>query len=347
VTAAVEAAPLDPSVQPVRDEPLRILAVTNMWPEGQSFRGLFVEQLVEATRRLGHRVDVEIVAQSRGRLDHFLAAPRVRSRAAAGGYDVVHIHYGMTAPAARFVGSVPRVISLYGSDINVRWRRWMTRAGWGGCAARVYVSRRLAARANDPDPIIIPNGVDFGLFVPGDRQAARLALGASPDERLVLFGGHPGTAVKGWDVFSDVVARLGARGLPVRPVILSEPGQPAARVVEKFDAADLLLFTSRRGSEGSPTVVKEAIAMGLPVVSVDVGDVPDLLSGVVPSAVVTFPDDPDPAKARAALVDRLEERAASILALETRADGRDQTAWLDLDAVAGRVVDVYRSVIRS
>ena len=37
---------------------LRILAVTNMWPEGDSFRGVFVKEQVEALRRLGAEVDV-------------------------------------------------------------------------------------------------------------------------------------------------------------------------------------------------------------------------------------------------------------------------------------------------
>lgn len=347
MTPVLDPAPIDPSPGSTPGAPLSILAVTNLWPEGHSFRGVFVEQLVEATRRAGHRVDVEVVAQSRGRLDHLLAAPRVHARATTGAYDVVHIHFGMTAPAARFVGSVPRVITLYGSDINVRWKRWMTRIGWGGSSARIYVSRRLAEKAHDPHPIIIPNGVDLGRFKPGDRQAARAAMGAIPGERLVLFGAEPSRTVKGWDVFNDVMASLRARGLSVRPVILSEPGQATDRIVEKLDAADLLLFTSRRGSEGSPTVVKEAIAMGLPVVSVDVGDVADLLSGVSASTVVPFPDDPDPVRARAVLVERLAEHSASILALETRADGREQVGWLDSDAVARRVIGVYRSVIRS
>lgn len=309
--------------------------------------GIFVEQLVEATRRLGHHVDVEVVAQSRGRLDHLLGIPRVRARASAGRYDVVHVHYGMTAPAARFAGPIPRVITLYGSDINVRWKRWMTRSGWGGSSARIYVSRRLAARAGDPAGIVIPNGVDFDRFAPGDRDARRAALGIAPGERVVLFGAAPGQGGKGWDVYSDVVARLQATGHVVRPLVLTEAGQPASRVVDKFDAADVLLFTSRQGTEGSPTVVKEAVAMGLPVVSVDVGDVAEILADVRPSTVVRFPEDDDARRARATLVERLADETAGVLALGTRADGRVGARWLDLATVAERVVDVYRSVIAS
>jgi len=337
------------ATRPVRaaDRPLRILTVTNMWPDTESHSGIFVRQQVEATRRLGHRVDVELIVRHRGRTDYVLAAPRVRRRAREGSYDIVHVHFGMTAAAARFAGPTPRVITLYGSDINSRWRRWFTKAGWAGSAARIYVSRRLAERAVDPDGIVIANGVDFKLFAPGDREAARATLGAGADERLVLFGSDPRRTVKGWDLFSAVIARLRSKGLPVRPLILSEPGLTEQGVARKLDAADLLLFTSTPGSEGSPTVVKEAIAMGLPVVSVDVGDVGELLAKVTPSAVVPYAASMEPNGPRGEIVDRLADQAAAVLALRVRADGREQAAWLDLERVAGRIIDVYRSVLRS
>ena len=315
--------------------PLNVLAVSNLWPEAGGFRGVFVREQVEALRRLGHRVDVEVVNQTRGRSDYLLAARRVRRRARSGGYDVVHVHYGLSALASRFVG-LPRVLSLYGSDVNNRRQFVLTRLGWGGCAARIYVSKRLATTAGDPAPVVIANGVDFATFTPGDREAARAVLGITPDERVVLFGALPGNPVKGYEVYTAVLAALRQRGLPVRELILSAPGQPMSIVVAKLDAADVLLFTSRQGSEGSPTVVKEAAAMGLPVVTVDVGDVAETLDGVAPSAVVPF--EPD-------LVSALADRTAEVLAAGTRSNGRERTGWLDSAAVAQRVVDVYRRVV--
>lgn len=318
--------------------PLKVLAVTNLWPQGGSFRGVFVREQVESLRRLGHLVDVEVVNQTRGKPDYMLAAGRIRRRAA--GYDVVHIHYGLSALAARFVGP-PRVLSLYGSDVNDRRQFLATRLGWGACAARIYVSSRLARAAGDPAPDVIPNGVNFATFAPGDRSAARTALGLRPEEHAVLFGGLPANPVKGYDVYTAVLAELRGRGLPVRELVLSAPDQPLSAVVAKLDAADVLLFTSRRGSEGSPTVVKEAAAMGLPVVTVDVGDVAEILAGVTPSAVLPFAPGDD----RAALIAALADRTAAVLAAGTRSNGRGRLAWLDSPAVAQRVVDVYHRVV--
>src|SRR5581483_157427 len=145
-------------------ERLRVLAVTNLLPVGDSFRGIFVKEQVEALRRLGVHVDVEVVAQQRGKLDYFLAALRVQRRVRQGQYDLVHVHYGMAAPATRFV-NVPRVLSLYGSDINVGWQQTVTRMG-GRPEARIYVSQNLKDNAKDPDGHIVADGVDFTLFQP-------------------------------------------------------------------------------------------------------------------------------------------------------------------------------------
>jgi teichuronic acid biosynthesis glycosyltransferase TuaC len=312
---------------------VNVLVVTNMWPAGGGFRGIFVREQVEAVRALGHRVDVEVVAQGRGRADYVLAARRVRRR--AGDYDVVHVHYGLTALAARFAGRTPRVLTLHGSDVQVPWQARCTRLGAGGLAARIYVSRRLAERAGDPSGLVIPCGVDFTLFTPVDRALARAKLGLDPDRPLVLFGARPDQAAKRYDVFRAVLSALRDRGLDPAEVVLAEPGQARADVPLKFAAADLLLFTSRAGHEGSPSVVKEAAVMGLPVVSTDVGDAAAVLDGVTPSAVVPFGP---------ALVEELADRAEAVLRHPVRADGRQRLAWLDSARIAERVVEVYRRV---
>jgi glycosyltransferase involved in cell wall biosynthesis len=322
------------------EEPLRILVVTNLWPATRGgFQGVFVAEQVDALRRLGHEVDVEVVARERGKLDYILAGPRIRRRVRQGGYDVVHVHYGLTALAGSFAGPVPRVMSLHGSDVNTPWQRRFLRLGDRGYAARIYVSRRLADTAGDPAGEVIPSGVDFALFEPGDQAKARAELHLGTDEKVVLFGGLPANAVKGYDVFLDVLAALRNRGVPVRELVLVEPGQDRAAVVTKMRAADALLFTSRQGAEGSPMVVKEAAAMCLPVVSVDVGDVAEVLAGVTPSAVVPFP------QTRAGLIEALATRLAEVLAAGGRSNGRERVAWLDSLDVAERVVAVYRKAV--
>jgi len=162
---------------------------------------------------------------------------------------------------------------------------------------------------------------------------------------IILFGGSPDRPVKGYDVFRSVLRELESRGLRATPLILSAPRQPLDRVVTKYAAADLLLFTSIRGSEGSPTVVKEAVAMGLPVVSVDVGDVAEVLADVRPSQVVPFGAGGDPAAARHDLIGRLADRTEAVLAIGSRSNGPAIAPRLSLENAAARVVEVYDQVV--
>jgi glycosyltransferase involved in cell wall biosynthesis len=327
--------------------PLRVLTVTNMWPTDGAFRGIFVQEQVDAIRALGHDVDVEIVAQARGRRDYFLAAPRVRRRAASRPYDVVHVHFGMTALAARFVGRVPRVLTLHGGDVHIWWQRWLTKLGWGGVAEKIYASARLARDAGvDPNTAtVIACGLDTSVFMPQPQAAARSALGIEHDEPIVLFGAAPDNPVKGYDIFTDVLALLRERGVPVHEMILAEPGQSRAKVASRYAAADVLLVTSNKGTESGPVIVKEAALMGLPVVSVDVGDVAEVLASVSPSTVVPWPSPWGTPEARSSLVTSLADEIATILVKRERSNGRERGAHLDGRIAAEKVVEVYRRVI--
>src|SRR5262249_28382427 len=80
-----------------------------------------------------------------------------------------------------------------------------------------------------------------------------------------------------------------------------EPG----RMPFLMQACDCLLFTS--DYEGSPTMVQEAMACNLPVVSVPVGDVPERLRDVEPSCVTSG----DPRELAAALAGILRDRRRS------------------------------------
>ena len=78
------------------------------------------------------------------------------------------------------------------------------------------------------------------------------------------------------------MARLAAAGIRAELRILSK--LPHHEVPVWMGATDLLLCTS--ASEGSPNIVKEALACGLPIVSTDVGDVRERIGTVSGCRVV-------------------------------------------------------------
>jgi glycosyltransferase involved in cell wall biosynthesis len=312
-------------------------------PGAPTPRGIFVTQqraALLATDRV--ELELELVAQGRGAADYLLANRRVRDRWDAGRFDLVHVHYGLTGLATLALpAGAPRVFTFYGSDVNDAVQRTVAFVVARSAARRVFVSARLAALWPSPRNVVLPNGVDFAACAPRPREEACRELGLDPARKWVLFGARPGKGAKGYDVFREVLDRVRARVPGAGELILSEPGQPYERVVAKLNAADLLLFTSARGTEGSPTVVKEAACVGLPVVSTDVGDAAETLEGIEPGAVVPWPAA---SGERGSWLDALASASAAVLESGRRADGRTRRANLRLEAVTERLLALYAEV---
>jgi glycosyltransferase involved in cell wall biosynthesis len=270
-----------------------VLFVTNMWPTAERpGAGVFVAAQARSLESLGVTVAVHVIEGHRHPSRYLTDAWRLRSLAHASRFDVVHAHYGLSGWTAAWQDS-PLVISFCGDDLlgtqapggGLTFKSRMARAmsQWAArrAAGLVCKSPNLRAalwRSEDRDRAeVIPNGVDLTLFHPGSRIEARRKLGIPPHAQVVLFPHNPGQAAqKRFDLAKEAMAALGPRMAEAR--LLPVAGVPHASMPDFFRAANCLLLTSR--SEGSPNVVKEALATGLPVVSVDVGDVAGWLSRV-------------------------------------------------------------------
>ena len=158
--------------------------------------------------------------------------------------------------------------------------------------ARQLVSLHNADRARID---IVNPGVDLKTFSPGDKEAARAALGLSATERIVAFVGRI-QPLKAPDVLLRAAARLpGVRVLvvggpsgtglaaPDTLVRLADelgiadrvsflPPQSREQLANVYRAADLLAVPSY--SESFGLVAVEAQACGTPVVAAAVGGLP-------------------------------------------------------------------------
>ena len=121
---------------------------------------------------------------------------------------------------------------------------------------------------------VLPGGLDFELFRPRPSPEVRRQLGLPEDKRLVLWAGVD-RPDKRFDLALEAMQQLGRRVPDAELVKLS--GKPHHLVAQYMSACDVLLLTS--DSEGSPNVVKEAMASDLAVVATAVGDVPELIEG--------------------------------------------------------------------
>ena len=302
----------------------------------------FVRREAEALRAAGHEVEV-FGFDNASYLPWRFAAEFLKLRAAIRALrpDVVHAQFGKfnALIAALAAGGTPLVITFRGTDINRNTKYSWLRSVLGLAASQlaaffakgiVCVSREIASKVwASRTCIVVPTGVNLDTFAPADRAAARARLGFGRDERIVLFNAGRNPAVKDPELAAAAINELRDYFNDVRYVVLDGTAPPD-EIPVYMNAADALLVTSK--TEGSPTVVQEAMACNLPVVSVDVGDVRERLEDVSRCAISSR----DPVALAAALAEILRE--------PQRSDGRVHAAALSVEAIAARLAQLYVEV---
>ena len=207
---------------------------------------------------------------------------------------------------AKMIG-VPAVIKVHGSDLNVQSKMFGPRKNLALALPRatrlVAVSAALGEKAISlgmprERVAIVQNGTDGSLFRVRERAEARAALdwpGAWP-KKLVLYVGRIERAKGVIDLikaFSAVAAKdvdlavalLGEGGAMAEVKALAAPlgdrvrflgARPLSQVPQWMAASTLVTLPSH--AEGSPNVIREALACGRPVVATNVGGIPELVT---------------------------------------------------------------------
>src|SRR5439155_12525394 len=213
--------------------------------------GTFVRSQMEALRPLGVDFEVLLIRGWENRLNYVLQRGQVKA-ALQRGFDLVHVHFGLTGALLEGMRTPPVVLSLCGDDLLGRARP----DGGVALSSRpmMFLSRRAAARAEivivksqrmreallpRRDSVVLPNGVDFSLFAPQPKAEARARLGWSPEERIVLFPADPAVAAKNFPLAEAVMRALLAHGAGARLVPFF--GRPQQELVAAMNAADALL----------------------------------------------------------------------------------------------------------
>lgn len=325
------------------EPPIRVLMITTGWPQpGQPQTTHFIKRQAEFLRAHGVDVEVFYFRAFRSPTAYLRAWIEVQRRLRRGRYDLVHAQWGQSAMPA-MPKRLPLVVTFRGGDVHgipdgKGGQRLLGHVLQAFCR---YVARRADAiiivsdhmrsllGRHDTPVHVYPSGIDFSLFRVMPRDEARRHLGLPADKRLILFAGNPASARKRHGLAQAAVDVL-SRTLPAELVVtwgVSHDDMPYY-----MNACDAMVFTSNQ--EGSPNVVKEALACDLPVVSVRVGDVAARLAGVANCEVVA---DDAPETIAAAL-----ER---VLRKGERSTGRHAVRELDENVIARGVIGVYRKVL--
>jgi glycosyltransferase involved in cell wall biosynthesis len=310
---------------------MRVLIVTNMYPtrERPEF-GVFVRDQLEALGRI-EGVEPELYVFEGGGIKAYRKAVKpLRRHLAEREYDVIHAHYGLTGWVARKAGAKPLLVTLHGTDVYDKRAGRISRSVAKKADQVAVVSEdlgRALGKLKTKRPIaVLPTGVNLSRFSQRSREEARRALGVDPEGSYVLFPFNPDRPVKHYDRAVEVAA--GIDDLEV----LTLGGVPPDEVVNYMNAVDATLVPSEY--EGFGLAALETLACNTPVVATPTGMAEDLLEGVEGAYCVEW----DLERWRAIVEAILEDP-------DPRVDGRPVAERWSTDAMAARVVDLYRRIV--
>jgi len=324
---------------------MRVLCFTNMYPEPQRpVFGIFIKEEHDALLRIFPELIIDRVQLSGGGLfrKYFTKSFWFLKKIVERRPDIIHVHFGLTfvslwlvIPYAK-LRKIPVLYTSHGGDLIGASQivRFISRSALRICDAAIFVSRETARLAPQSLHLKqhIPCGVNPEIFYPCRKLYHSLIKN---NEYVIVFPSSPNRVEKNFARFCSIVESV-KKQLPAHKIVV--------RLIDGLDRKDVALLLSSAVCvlmtshyEGSPQVVKEAVFCGCPVISVDVGDVKDVVSGVHGCQVTDL--DSELAQACITLITNgIDADSFSITSEKIVKDYK-------IDNVAKRILDVYNKML--
>lgn len=241
--------------------------------------------------------------------------------------DFVHAHFGLSGLLSCLQNIVPVVITFHGSDVNISKIKYLSRMAAVLSQHDIFVSSKLHDKIRGSKKYsIIPCGINLDTFYPTDMKTARAQLKMEPEKKYILFSSGFNNAVKNSGLAFSAINLLKK---DIELIELKDKSREDVNLL--FNACNLLLLTST--SEGSPQVIKEAMACNCPIVATDVGDIRDVIGNTEGCYITKF----DPSD--------VAEKIKLALDFNRRTNGREKIQHFDNDLIARKIFNIYQEVI--
>lgn len=292
----------------------------------------FIVEQAEALKRQGCEIEY-LGLQGKGIKGYLKNLPALRRSIQAFRPNVIHAHYGLSGLLANLQRRIPVVTTYHGSDINDNKALRFSKMAMKLSAWNIFVSRKTLDIAQPKKHYsLLPCGIDLSEVQLTEKNEARRKMKLDEKKKYVLFAGAFDNAVKNAPLAKETVSLMQDDNVE----LLELKGYSREEVTLLMCAADAFLMTSF--TEGSPQVIKEALACGCPIVSVDVGDVKERVEGVGGCYVATTREP----KELAVLLQKAFD-------FQGKTSGREKIIvdGLDNSQVADKLMSLYNIVVKS
>jgi glycosyltransferase involved in cell wall biosynthesis len=214
--------------------------------------------------------------------------------------------------------------TLFG-NLLVFINKWFAKKKYKTIIVKSTQMQKLIANSNC---IVLPNGVDFERFYPVDKHEAKKKLGVRAQENIILFVSDPNRPEKNFKLAEKAHALLNDSSCKLQVVNRVSPES----LNLYYNVADVCLLTSFH--EGSPNVIKEAMACNCPIVSTEVGDVKEVIGSTKGCYITPF----EPKE--------VAEKLKTALSFGKRTNGRQNIQHFECSVIAEKLINLYKRCIK-
>jgi len=304
--------------------------------------------LSQANSLVGQNVNVELYyIKGKGIIGYLKNILPLHKQIKNKHYNIIHAHYGLSGWIALIAKNkrTKLVISFMGNDILGDHANKGSSTSYGNLLVAlnlhfakyadyiVVKSNEMSQKIKIANKSIIPNGVNLSIFCSLDRNVALKKVGWNPALRHVLFMSNPDRPEKNFSLTNTALKLTEIESIQLH--FLNQI--PQNELVYYYNAAEVCILTSYH--EGSPNVIKEAMACNRPIVCTDVGDVSWQMGNTKGCYICSF----DPMDIATKVRFALEFSQTKICT-----KGRDRIIELGLDSetIAGKIIEVYNKVLK-
>jgi len=303
----------------------------------------FIKSQGESLRSQGALVEYYLI-KGKGLFGYIKNVPNLRRFVKKNNYDVIHAHYGLTGlVCAISLLHKPCVLSLMGDDVYGSFNKFGKRIfssyfemfltqiatlSFNWIIVKSSNIRKYIIQKKNVS--IIPNGVNIELFKPSDKCLSRHILKLPRTGKIILFIGDTNNERKNYCLLENAINYLDEDVIVCNPYPIDN-----AELPKYMNASDVFVLTSF--NEGSPNVIKEAMATNCPIVSTNVGDV-ELTIGDTEGCYLTSFEPLDVAEKINLALEFSKKKG--------RTEGRSRILELGLDTekIAEKIMNIYQEI---
>ncbi len=268
--------------------------------------------------------------KGKGALGYLKNLPLLKRKIKTFQPDLIHAHYGLSGMLAVLQRQIPVITTFHGCDVySKKSNYYLSKIVERLSVYNIFVLDLLVKilKPTNKNYSIISCGIDIEKNIYIEKNEARNQLNLDKNKKYALFSGNYSDDRKNYTLAKqsiDIVENI---------ELIELKGYNREQVNLLMNAVDFIINTSKR--ETGPLVVKEAMACGCPIVTVDIGDVREVIGNTEGCCITSY--DPND----------IADKIKKVLIKNRRINGRQRIIELELDndMVAAKILKIYKNII--